>query len=265
MTAARHDDGPVRSAGDGSGGSGIGNDARGNMQHDTQNDAEQRLYRAISGALLSGKLRPGTALRERNLAEMFKTTRGAVRKVLALLGQEGKLDLRQNRGAFVPQPSARDVSEVYGVRKVVEAGLVAVLGAQLAGARGTAALDALTAHVAAEEAAWRRGDREESVRLAGAFHLRLAELLGNPEVTDILRRLIARTQLFVALYEAKADSHCAPDEHREIVAALAAGATERAVAAMIGHLGEVEARVLACVEAEATDDDLTGILTGLPT
>ncbi|MFO0458193.1 MAG: GntR family transcriptional regulator, partial [Burkholderiales bacterium] len=78
-------------------------------------------------ALLGGALRPGTPLRERHLAQAFGTTRGTVRKVLLRLGTEGKLELRPNRGAFVPTPSAEDVRRVYEMRRVLECGTVAML------------------------------------------------------------------------------------------------------------------------------------------
>jgi DNA-binding GntR family transcriptional regulator len=68
-------------------------------------NVDERVYAAVSKALLSGKLRPGTPLRERALAEALSCTRGAIRKVLARLGSEKKLVLEHNRGAFVPNPS----------------------------------------------------------------------------------------------------------------------------------------------------------------
>ncbi len=60
--------------------------------------SEDALHQAITRALLDGKLRPGTPLRERYLAESFGVTRGLVRKVLLRLGQEGKLEMHANRG-----------------------------------------------------------------------------------------------------------------------------------------------------------------------
>ncbi|GAA5234330.1 GntR family transcriptional regulator [Verticiella sediminum] len=220
-------------------------------------DPETRVHGAITRALLAGKLRPGTALRERALAEMFGCTRGAVRKVLARLGQEGKLEIVHNRGAFVPQPTVEDIRAVYEARSALEVGILALLARRL-DAQGVATLEA---HVRAEELAWRAGNREESVRLAGGFHLRLIDMLNNPELTPLLQRLVARTQLFVALYEKGEDSHCAPDEHRVIVDALARGDAAGATEAMLTHLEEVQARVLR--HARRDDErELREILTG---
>lgn len=207
--------------------------------------SEASLYEAIARALLAGQLRPGTALRERYLAEQFGVTRGLVRKVLLRLGHEGKLEIRVNRGAFVPQPSAEQVRQAYGARQAVEAGLLALLATQLQSAQ----LARLQAHLRSERAASRRQRRDESVKLAGDFHLLLAQVLGNPELIEILGRLVARTQMFVALFEPAQASACAPEEHALVVEALARGDGPAAVAAMLEHLRQVEHRVLTAMGA----------------
>lgn len=203
--------------------------------------AEETLYAAITRALLNGRLRPGTPLRERYLAEEFGVTRGVVRKVLLRLGQEGKLEMHANRGAFVPQPSADQIRDAYQARKAVEAGVVSLLAATITAEQ----LAKLKAHLRAERAASRRSQRDESVRLAGDFHLVLADLLGNAELRDIVQRLISRTQMFVALFEPTQASDCAPDEHEPVVNALERRDASAAVAAMLDHLSRVEQRVLA--------------------
>lgn len=210
--------------------------------------AEDAAYEALSKVLLEGKLRPGTPLRERQLAEIFGLTRGAVRKLLLRLGHEGKLAMFANRGAFVPQPSVTDVCQVYDARKAVESGLVAMLAARMTASQ----LAHLRSQVRKERRAQRLGHRNESVKLAGGFHTELVQALGNDELTDIVRRLISRTQMFVALFESPAESGCAPDEHEIILEALASGDPGRAVAAMIDHLQRVQARVIQHVGEETT-------------
>jgi DNA-binding GntR family transcriptional regulator len=198
------------------------------------------VYDAVLESLLGGRLRPGTALRERTLAAALGATRGTVRKVLARLGAEGKLELRPNRGAFVPRPSADDVRRVYEQRKVLECGIVALLAERIARER----LAPLEAALERERRAHRDGRRDEAVRLAGDFHLLLVDLFDNPELSTALRALVARTQLFVALFESAEAGACAVDEHEQIVRALRRREPAVAVRAMLGHLDHVERRVL---------------------
>lgn len=206
--------------------------------------SEAMVHEALLKALLGGALRPGTALRERQLAEAFGATRGAVRKVLLRLGQEGKLELRPNRGAFVPQPTADDVRKVYELRRVLECGIVGVL-AERVEAIARERLAALDALLVLERRAQRAGRRDEAVRLAGDFHLVLVDLFDNPELSRSLRALVARTQLFVALFESAEAGACSVEEHEAIMRALRRRDASAAIRAMVGHLDHVEQRVLA--------------------
>jgi DNA-binding GntR family transcriptional regulator len=201
---------------------------------------------ALSRVLLEGRLVPGTPLRERYLAEVFGITRGAVRKLLLRLGHEGKLQIIANRGAFVPQPSDADIRQIYDARKAVESGVAALLAPSITGTQ----LARLRAHVREERRALQQGRRDESVKLAGAFHLELVQALGNPELGGIVDRLVGRTRMFVALFEPARESGCAPHEHEAIVEALGAQDGPGAAAAMVDHLRRVEARVIEHVGQE---------------
>lgn len=203
-------------------------------------DPESRVYETILKALLGGTLKPGTALRERLVAESFGVTRGAVRKALLRLGAEGKLQLRPNRGAFVPDPSPDDVRTVYEARKALESGIVALLAKRIEPEQ-LAALDAL---VHLEQQARQEGRRDDSVRLAGNFHRTLAAFLGNSELAVLLHGMVARTQLFVSLFESPDAGVCTLDEHDDIVDALRRRDAHAAMQAMVNHLGCVERRVL---------------------
>jgi DNA-binding GntR family transcriptional regulator len=204
-----------------------------------------RVYDALCKALFEGKLRPGTPLRERHLAEVFGVTRNAIRKVLLQLSQEGKLQIYANRGAYVPEPSSKDIREIYDARRAVEAGLVAVLAPRITAPQ----LARLKDHVKKERRALEQGRRDESVRLAGAFHTELVTFAANSALQEIVQRLVVRTQMYVALFESARDSGCAPHEHEAIIEALGKKDSARAVAAMMKHLHLVEERV-----AEHTQD-----------
>ena len=211
---------------------------------------DERVYAAITSALLHGKLAPGAQLVERELAAAFDCTRGTIRKVLARLGAEGKLTLAANRGAFVPSPTPADIREVYRARQVVEAGIVAAL----CGALSTQAKRTLRAHVKAEQRALKAGSVEECVRLAGHFHLLLAELAGAPEVQAFLAKLVAKTELYKALFDPSKLSNCSSDEHGRLVDALEEGDLAGSLAAMRTHIAELEGRVLAQASGSRTND-----------
>ena len=212
---------------------------------------------AMSKALLSGKLRPGTPLRERALAEALSCTRGAIRKVLARLGSEKKLVLEHNRGAFVPNPSIEDMRGIYRARRIVEAGLITSLFGQLAREQ----VATLRKHVQAEQKAFKEGRREDAIRLAGDFHLLLGRMADSAELLDYLQRLVSNTELYKALYDTAEHASCAPREHEQIIEALMGKSLGDAVAAAMEHLDELEQRVIASAAAEQ-EVDLASLFAG---
>jgi DNA-binding GntR family transcriptional regulator len=220
------------------------------QEADESSDVEAQVYASISSALLQGKLAPGQQLVERELAAALGCTRGALRKVLARLGYEGKLELAPNRGAFVPSPSENDVRAVYRARQVAEAGVVV----SLCGALDAAMRRRLAAHVRSEKKAYKEGRVDDAVRLAGQFHLLLTELAGGPSLGAALAQLVAKTELYKALFDPSKGSMCAPDEHAQIIDALEAGDLHVALDTMRAHLAELEERVVQQVRLRAGRD-----------
>jgi DNA-binding GntR family transcriptional regulator len=71
-------------------------------------------------AIVEGHIEPGVRLREEQLAELLKVSRGPVREALLQLEREGLVLRRRNRGAVVARLSRRDVEEVYSLRFALE-------------------------------------------------------------------------------------------------------------------------------------------------
>ncbi|MBN3757408.1 GntR family transcriptional regulator [Paraburkholderia sp. Tr-20389] len=213
-------------------------------------NVEDRIYASITTALLEGRLRPGAQLVERDLAAAFGCTRGALRKVLARLGFEGKLVLEANRGAFVPSPSEEDVRQVYRARQIVEAGIVTAL----CGALSAQDRRALKAHVASEKKALKDARVDEQVRLAGHFHVLLTQIAGGAELQAFVAQLVAKTELYKALYDPSKGTTCSADEHAHLIDALDQGDLNSALEAMREHLAELEERVVTRMQSGASDD-----------
>src|SRR5260221_11024549 len=71
-----------------------------------------------------------------------------------------------------------------------------------------------------------------AIRLATAFHIKLAEMTGNPVLTRYVSEVASRCGLILALYSRPHSADCAVSEHRAVIAALAAGDAARATARM---------------------------------
>ena len=213
--------------------------------------AEDLIHDTIAKALLAGRLAPGAQLIETRLAAIFGVSRERIRKVLHRLGHARLLELIPNRGAFVASPSLDQAREIYEARRIVEGGIAG----RLAGRLSTAQTAALRVHSRLEEAALKRGDRAQSIRLSGEFHTLLAECAGSPFVLRQLQELVSRTSMLVAFFEPAASSECACEEHGEILAALIKADPGRAIKAMHTHLSLIETRLTPRASMPEADAD----------
>ncbi|CAN5743348.1 GntR family transcriptional regulator [soil metagenome] len=202
-------------------------------------DTEEAIYETVSNALLSGRLAPGTPLRETALAEVFGISRERFRKILLRLGTNKLIDLVPNRGAFVATPSLERARDIYDARRIIEGGIVGHLAPTIT----PDGLAALQRHLDRESEATAQGDRASSVRLSAHFHLLLAEATGNPYVAQQVQELVSRTSMLVAVYESANLSQCACEEHLDIFTSLARGDGPAATRSMHAHLSLIETRL----------------------
>lgn len=194
------------------------------------------IYARIWSAIAERKLRPGTRLKEEQLAELFSVSRARVRQALSALERDGMVTIFRNRGAFVSEPSIEEARDVFFARRMIEARLVERLSA----APTPEAIKRLRQHLQRENDAHLTQDRKAIIHLSGEFHLLIAELAGSRYLWQVLRDLISRTSLITAVYQPESDSACGPDEHAEIVDAIAQGDAARANCLMDHHLEHIE-------------------------
>lgn len=197
-------------------------------------------YLALRQAIMEHALTPGTKLPEDPLAEQFDISRTLVRTALARLASEGLIEIGNKRTATVAQPSLDEARAVFEVRRCLEAEVV-----RLACERWQIGWRApLEAHVRAEQAAAKAGQANVSIRLAGEFHIQLAQLSGNPLLTRYLSEVTTRCSLILAVYGRPHSSDCAITEHFALIDAMAAGDSVTAVRLMAEHLAGIEERAL---------------------
>ncbi len=70
--------------------------------------------------ITSGRLAPGTALRQDDLATQLGVSRIPIREALSRLEAEGLIVIHPNRGAFVSELSAGEIEEIFELRLYFE-------------------------------------------------------------------------------------------------------------------------------------------------
>jgi phosphonate utilization transcriptional regulator len=214
------------------------------------------LEREIERLILSGDLAPGERINEIQLATRFGTSRGPVREAIRSLEANGLVELVRNRGVFVRRLSVEEAVEIYDVR----AALFGLAGRLLAQRATPALLAELETRLQAMDKAAEPGDFEAYYPLNLAFHDLILASAGNAALRATYRSFIKRMHLFRARSLVQGGGLSVSNrEHREMVAALAAGDAERAHAAHWSHVERAKQRFLASLEsagiAEAEETD----------
>jgi DNA-binding GntR family transcriptional regulator len=134
----------------------------------------QHIVQALTRAIVEHRLAPGVKLVEQKLADHFGVSRTLVRQALYQLETQRLIVLEPARGAFVASPSIEEASQVFEVRRMLEAQMTRHFAQQATPEQ----IQALKDHVAQERAAVASGDAPGRIELLGDFHVRMAELMG---------------------------------------------------------------------------------------
>jgi len=181
--------------------------------------SQQRIYEdlvaQIEGAILDGRLNVGDKLpAQRDLVEMFQTSRGPLREALRVLEQKGLLDIKRgvSGGAIVKKPGMAPVAESLGLlvrhrkitleelsefREGVEGNAAAIAARRAAPEdirQMERLLDRARAHVESGVDGW-----EAFCRADNRIHVAIAKAAGNRVYEFVLRMVHDNIQQY---YEA---------------------------------------------------------------
>ena len=191
---------------------------------------------ALTKAIVEHRLMPGSKLAEQKLATHFGVSRTLVRQALFQLSQNKLIRMEPARGTFVAAPSAEEAKQVFAVRRMLEIQMTREFVRDIT----PATIRALKAHTNQEKEAISQEDVRGRTELLGDFHVRIAELMGNPVLAQILGELISRCSLITLMYQSLNAAQHSAHEHDAIVEAMAQKDADLAARLMEEHLGFVE-------------------------
>jgi DNA-binding GntR family transcriptional regulator len=176
----------------------------------------ERVEAALKDAFFSGKLKPGDAIVERQVAREMKVGTPVVREALISLQGQGFVRRVTNTGTFVTKFDAEEVRQLYTLRIELEA-----LALEWARPRVTKAdLATLTSLVDKLVEAGEAGARREFLERDFAFHRKCWMLSGNSYLVETLERLMAPLFAFVVLASGAPTTAAMAREHYALVNAL---------------------------------------------
>lgn len=200
------------------------------------------VFEAVRKAIITGELKDGEALRQDDLARMFRTSRIPVREALTRLEHLGLITAQRYRGAVVAGLSATEAREIFDFRRLVEPEVVRhavprMTEAELARARRYCqAFSASTAPM--EWGDLNRKFHETIYRASGlTYHMGVID-----NAMDRVDRYL-RAQLLMSDGMDRADR-----EHRAILAACAAGDADLTASLTEAHIAGARDSLLAHLE-----------------
>src|SRR5882724_9519688 len=134
----------------------------------------EQVFRTLRSSIVTMRLTPATALSEQDIADRLKVSRQPVREAFIKLSEIGLVRVLPQRGTFVVKISAKAVTDARFVREAVECAIARRACEGIA----KAAIDALSAIIAAQRAAAKAADLEEFFVLDEGFHHGLAIAAG---------------------------------------------------------------------------------------
>ena len=195
--------------------------------------ASQRIADILAERILSGDLRPGTRIKQDELAAELETSRIPVRDALRMLEARGLVTMRPNTGARVTSLTMRDLEVSFDIRARVEPLLLAESVPNLT-EQDLADLKEVMERI--EQVS----DLDETIALGREFHWITYRRHDTPLLAQIVERVWDTTQSYRRAYmklSLGSGNRTHDVEHRLLYDAISRREVETAQAVLVMHIG----------------------------
>ncbi|GAA1518247.1 GntR family transcriptional regulator [Brevibacterium permense] len=207
------------------------------------NDRKRDVGAQIRTDIITGKLEPGTKLREVALAERYEVSRIPIREALRALEADGLVESRKYSGSVVAPSPVEDAEDLFEIRIVLESATAKRAARRVAERTAGQDPDPRWAEIREEiDAILDAGDAvieaeryEDLAVLNMRFHFAVAELSGSLSFISLLRQISGKIEWLYSLNLMRRGPQAWP-EHREIIAAIDAGQDALAAEVMARHV-----------------------------
>jgi DNA-binding GntR family transcriptional regulator len=202
-------------------------------------------------AILSNQLKPGEIYSEKELAFQFGISRTPVREAMRVLLAEKIVIPVAGRGIKIAQFSARDLEEVFELRKTLEVAIVMKIANNIDVKKKD--LDISRNYLEEQCRSFMKCNYSEIIRLNRLFHTSLCLIAGNSRMESVLNQTLDVIQITAREFvlEAHGDQVSVSErgkkvmeEHQAILDGLLTGEAAQARQAMVQHLDQSLAAIL---------------------
>jgi DNA-binding GntR family transcriptional regulator len=194
-------------------------------------------YEVIREGIRTGVFQPGERLRQDALAAQIGVSRIPVRSALMKLESEGLITFQPYRGAIVNTLTAGAASEIYEIRKVLEAHALCKAMTAMTPER-LERLDQLATELNAVES------NEEFLQKRADFYHELYDAKRQPRLVALIDRLREEVGRYSIEHNLNYVRPPGERDHAQLLAFLKADDSDGAVEWLNGHLDQVCERLL---------------------
>jgi DNA-binding GntR family transcriptional regulator len=152
----------------------------------------QEVAKRIREMIRKGTLKKGDRIVEKFLSQAMGISRTPFREALRLLSSEGLVELVPNKGAYVAQPSMKDIREMFWVMGILE-GKCARLCAKRTDDSGLQKLDDLYRKL---EEQYQENNHEGYMDVNHRYHSLVQDLAGNKILSEVINNLRQKILLY---------------------------------------------------------------------
>lgn len=160
-------------------------------------NAEMKAYDLITEMILSRKYAPGDRLIETEISEDIGLSRTPIRNAMRKLAAEGLLDVRGNKGCYIPKLTPEDMSEVFKARAFLE-GKVAM---EAAYCRSEKDIQLMRDLLDQEKEYYSKGKHKEYAAANDKFHLLIGKIARNNYIEKFMRQVFWRSGLYIFYFD----------------------------------------------------------------
>jgi DNA-binding GntR family transcriptional regulator len=232
-----------------------------NGSGDASKSLSQVAYDALRAMILSGAVKPGERLAERELARRIQVSRTPLREALGRLERDGLAVSKRGIGYFAPAFDPKVVQEIYELREILE-----VSACRLAAGRITEAGIRDLRDVMTQLAGFARKKKlgfdelHEEVHLGLRIHEIIARECGNALICGALHQLYDRLRLLTWIDVLWFDTWSVTRrEHRDLVAAVIARKADQAARIAQRHVKRSKDDALHVISAQHAGDTMAAV------
>lgn len=186
------------------------------IQIDSHMTLREKIVETVRSAIVNGQIPAGTRVAEPELADRFGISRTPIREAFRQLESEGFITVIPRKGAVVASLSAKDISDFYDLKTVLE-GYAARCAARTLTEKEIVKMETVNRQM---EAAADKKDLRKVLTLHNEFHDIFLKSCGNEKLHSIVQNLVRQFQRFRLIVAIRGKMDGSIKQHEEIIDAF---------------------------------------------